>query len=59
MEMEIATLAPGGFDEQLTALYAEKELLEKEVGVSNAEDLISMIRSLEEQLSSLYAEQNN
>jgi hypothetical protein len=59
MEMEVSTIAPGGFDEQLSALYAEKELLEKEVGVSNAEDLISMIRSLEEQLSSLYAERNS
>jgi len=41
---------------QLTALYAEKELLQRELGVSSAELIIAMIRSMEEQLVSLYAE---
>ncbi len=56
MDTELATTVIQGFDEQLSALYAEKELLEKEIGVSSAEDVIAMIRSLEEQLNVLYAE---
>lgn len=56
MDTELATTVIQGFDEQLCALYAEKELLEKEIGVSSAEDVIAMIRSLEEQLNVLYAE---
>jgi hypothetical protein len=56
MDAELVTTAIQGFDEQLSALYAEKELLEKELGVSSAEDIIVMIRSLEEQLKALYAE---
>jgi hypothetical protein len=56
MDAELVTTAIQGFDEQLSTLYAEKELLEKELGVSSAEDVIAMIRSLEEQLNALYAE---
>lgn len=56
MDTELATTVIQGFDEQLSVLYAEKELLEKEIGVSSAEDVIAMIRSLEEQLNVLYAE---
>lgn len=41
-------------EHQLTVLYQEKELLEHEIGVSSAEDIITMIRSMEEQLNSLY-----
>lgn len=41
---------------QLVSLYEEKELLERELGVSDAEVLVAMVRSMEEQLVSLYAE---
>ncbi len=55
------TLAPMstaalGMEAQLVSLYEEKELLERELGVSDAEVLVAMIRSMEEQLVSLYAE---
>ncbi len=45
-----------GFDEQLTAMYAEKEQLENALGISSADDIILMVRSLEEQLNALYAD---
>ena len=45
-----------GFDEQLTAMYAEKEQLENALGVSSADDIILMVKSLEEQLNALYAD---
>jgi hypothetical protein len=51
MEMFIS-----GFDEQLTAMYAEKEQLENALGISSADDIIQMVKSLEEQLNALYAE---
>ena len=41
---------------QLGALYAERELLQRELGVSDADDIIAMVRSLEEQLADLYRE---
>lgn len=44
---------------QLNLLYSEKEYLEKELNVSNAEDLISMVRSLSMQLEDLYREREN
>lgn len=40
--------------EQLSSLYAEKELLEKELGLSDAEDIVMMVRSLVQQLEVLY-----
>lgn len=39
---------------QLETMYAEKELLENEIGVSETEDIISMIRNLEVQLCDMY-----
>ncbi len=43
-------------EEQLGALYEERESLEKELGVSDAEDLVQMVVSMDEQLQSLYAD---
>ena len=44
--------------EQLSMLYAEKELLAKELGVSDAHDVIEMVRSMSDQLSALYTDQH-
>ena len=46
----------GGMEQQLVALYRERELLERELGVSSAELLIAMVRSMEKQLAELYRE---
>lgn len=54
--MQVAEEVIASCDEQLQALYAEKEQLETALGVSNAEDIIAMVRSLEEQLQALYEE---
>ena len=41
---------------QLNSLYKEKEELEKALGVSDARDVILMVRNLEAQLCALYEE---
>ncbi|MCO4771931.1 MAG: hypothetical protein KDA24_18010 [Deltaproteobacteria bacterium] len=46
----------GDMEAQLVALYEEKELLEQELGISSADLLIAMVRSMEEQLIALYTE---
>jgi hypothetical protein len=56
MDTPFLEATDAGMDEQLSTLYAEKELLLNALGVSDAEDIITMVRSLEEQLSALYAE---
>lgn len=45
-----------GLETQLEALYFEKEQLEKEIGISDAKDIIAMVQNLEEQLVDLYQE---
>jgi len=40
--------------QQLEDMYAQKDLLNQELGVSDAEDLIGMFRNLETQLCDLY-----
>jgi len=42
----------------LIDLYAQRELLEQELGVSDALTLIRMVRSMEAQLVSLYEERD-
>lgn len=44
---------------QLKLLYSDKEYLEKELNVSNPEDLILMVNSLSMQLEDLYREREN
>ncbi|MCS7205553.1 MAG: hypothetical protein NZ853_07635 [Leptospiraceae bacterium] len=41
---------------QLVSLYAEKEYLEKEIGVSDPVIIVEMIRNMEKQLIDLYKE---
>ena len=41
---------------QLHSLYKEKEELQEALGVSDARDIILMVRNLEEQLCALYKE---
>jgi len=41
---------------QLTSLYKEKEELQSALGVSDARDVILMVRNLEAQLCALYEE---
>ncbi len=53
---ETHSIDPGGMEAQLIALYAEREQLHEELGVSDAADIIAMVRSLEVQLNDLYQE---
>ena len=46
-------------ESQLITLYGERELLMNEVGVCNAQELISLIKSMEAQLADLYADREN
>ena len=46
----------GGMEAQLASLYAERELLEQELGTADASRIVRMIRSMEEQLIALYGE---
>jgi len=41
---------------QLVSLYEEKAQLERALGVSDPERVISLVRSMEAQLNALYAE---
>lgn len=45
----------GDMEAPLESLYAERELLQKELGVSSAEQILWMVRSLEAQLVALYS----
>jgi len=45
----------GSLEDQLNSLYAEREILEKELGVSDAKEIITMFRSLDSQLVTMYA----
>lgn len=45
----------GNMQSQLVALYEEKRRLFEELGIADADEIISMIRSLEAQLVDLYA----
>lgn len=46
---------PGGILQQLQDLYREREFLDQELGVSDAESIIGLVRSMEAQLCDLYA----
>lgn len=46
----------GGMEAQLADLYAERELLERELNISDAAEIVAMVRSLEGQLIDLYQE---
>ena len=48
----------GGMEAQLIDLYAQRELLERELGISDAQTLIMMVRSMEAQLVALYEERD-
>jgi hypothetical protein len=52
----VAIMEEVGMDTQLASLYAEKELLERELGISDASDLVLMVRNMEAQLGALYEE---
>ena len=41
---------------QLESLYEERAYLAQEIGVSDARDIVAMVRSLEAQLNDLYAQ---
>lgn len=49
-------LEEASMSDQLSVLYEEKEMLERSLGVSSAEDIIAMVQSMSEQLDALYAE---
>ena len=40
---------------QLESLYEERAYLSEEIGISDARDVVAMVRSLEAQLNDLYA----
>ena len=41
---------------QLESLYEERAYLAQEIGISDARDIVAMVRSLEAQLNDLYAQ---
>ena len=41
---------------QLESLYEERAFLDQEIGISDARDIVAMVRSLEAQLNDLYAQ---
>jgi len=45
----------GSLEAQLASLYADKQTLQDALGISAADEIIAMVRSLEEQLVDLYA----
>ncbi|MFB6347075.1 MAG: hypothetical protein ABEK50_15235 [bacterium] len=45
--------------QQLESLYEEKETLRDELGVSDPEDIISMVHSLQDQVEALYEEKHH
>jgi hypothetical protein len=46
----------GDMESQLRSLYAERERLHQALGTADADKIIAMVRSLEEQLLDLYRE---
>lgn len=44
----------GTMEEQLQAIYAEREWLAQELGCSDAESVVEMVRNMEFQLSDMY-----
>lgn len=46
---------PGGILQQLENLYREREILDRELGVSDALSVVALVRSMESQLCDLYA----
>ena len=49
----------GTMEDQLEALYAERDWLQQEIGASDAESIVDMVRSLESQLNDLYQTYGN
>ena len=45
--------------DQLSMLYSEREKLEEVLGVSNVDDVISLVKSFEDQLASFYSQSNH
>jgi hypothetical protein len=43
----------GGVEAQLASLYKEREMLEKELGMSDADDLVKHVRTLEAKIAKL------
>ena len=44
--------------EQLESLYKERAVLQSELKTSDANEIVRMVRSMEAQLSELYAQKN-
>ncbi len=55
MSNDATLFEEAGMSEQLSALYEEKEILERALGTSIPEEIIAMMNSMSEQLSALYA----
>jgi hypothetical protein len=56
MSSEAILMEEAGMSEQLSALYEDKEALERSLGTSVPEEIIAMIQSMSEQLSALYGD---
>ncbi len=54
--MELMNSDMSSVEAQLVSLYGEREHLERELGVSEAGAIVSMVRSLEAQLRDFYSE---
>lgn len=45
--------------DQVESLYSEKEKLDEELGVSEPEEIINMVHSLQDQVEALYQEKDH
>lgn len=45
--------------QQLESLYEEKDRLREELGVATADEIIDMVRSLQDQVEALYEEKHH
>jgi hypothetical protein len=48
---------PNSIEEQLHALYVEKEYLQEHLGVSDADLIVALVKNLEAQISELHQNQ--
>jgi len=57
MGFESIESSDSGLADQLGSLYREREELHREIGVSDASEIVNMVKSLEAQLCSIYEAQ--
>ncbi len=57
MGYESQDTGESGLAAQLSSLYGEREFLQREIGASDATEVVNMVKSMEAQLKAFYEEQ--